>query len=199
MVVFITIRHKREDLEVYAENLNRVTVSLLEYLAMGLGLERGREFAEAFLDGHYYTRMSCYPPCPEPEKAIGIAKHCDISAITYLLECGDVPGLQVRKDDRWVFVQPVENSLVVNIGQILEIMSNGIYKAAEHRAVVDSLQERISISTFCYPDSNADIAPADELTGSENPALFKSVKFSEYLNTFYRRNIDTPFLDCFKL
>ncbi|CAM8954876.1 unnamed protein product [Rhodiola kirilowii] len=189
----------REELEVYAENVNKVAVSIMEYMAMGLGLSKAREFTKAFVDGHYYMRMSCYPPCPEPEKAIGIAKHCDISAITFLLECGDVPGLQVFKDGQWVFIQPIQNSLVINVGQIVEIMSNGTYKAAEHRAVVNKSQERISIVTFCYPNSNADIGPVDELTESENPALFKSVKFDEYLDTFYRRKTETPFLDCFKL
>ncbi|KAK9282809.1 hypothetical protein L1049_011031 [Liquidambar formosana] len=128
--------------------------------------------------------MNCYPPCPEPERVLGLFAHADNSGITTLLDCGVTPGLQVWKDGHWVFVEPIANALVVNIGQIIEIMSNGIYKAPDHRAVVNRLKERMSIVTFCYPNPHVDIGPAKELTKLGSPPLYKTITNEEYFQSF---------------
>lgn len=80
----------------------------------------------------------------------------------------------------------------------MQIMSNGIYKAPEHRAVVNRLKDRFSIVTFCYPNTDVNIGPAEELTKSGTP-LYKTVTHSEYFYTFSNRKLDVPFIDCLKI
>ena len=63
--------------------------------------------------------MNFYPPCPEPERVLGIIPHADNFAITLLVDFGDFPGLQFLKDGKWVSVEPIEGAIVVNIGHII--------------------------------------------------------------------------------
>jgi len=66
-------------------------------------------------------RMNYYPPCPEPDKAIGLTPHSDATGLTILLQVNEVEGLQIKKDGKWVSVKPLPNALVVNVGDILEV------------------------------------------------------------------------------
>ncbi|KAF2618853.1 hypothetical protein F2Q68_00042246 [Brassica cretica] len=83
-------------------------------------------------------RMNYYPPCPEPHQVIGLPPHSDAVALTILLQVNEVEGLQIKKDAKWVSVKPLPNAFIVNVGDILEIITNGTYKSIEHRAVVNS-------------------------------------------------------------
>ncbi|XAR54314.1 (S)-norcoclaurine synthase [Bertholletia excelsa] len=188
-----------ETLETYSQEIKELAVSLLGFIAMALGLQ-GREVSKAFQDGRYDVRMNCYPPCPEPERVVGGSPHADICAITFLLDCGDVAGLQVLKDGQWVWVKPIAGTLIVDLGTILEIMSNGIYKANFHRAMVNKCKERLSVATFCYPSSNVKIEPAKELVKAGSSPLYKSLTMQEYLQSFYDLKLAaSPFMDTLKL
>jgi isopenicillin N synthase-like dioxygenase len=52
---------------------------------------------------------------------MGLTPHVDIPGFALLLDCGDTPGLQVLKDDHWIFVEPLDGAIVVNMGQITEV------------------------------------------------------------------------------
>lgn len=188
----------RETLERYSEEIREVTMSVVKFITMSLGIQ-DKEISESFREGLYDIRMNCYPPCPEPERVLGIAPHADNSGITLLLDCADFPGLQFLKDKKWVNVEPIEGAIVVNIGQIIEVMSNGIYKAPEHRAVVNKLKERFSIVTFCYPNPHMDIGPADKLTGEGKVAVFKKLTHAEYFRKFFNRDLDESFIDSLRV
>ncbi|KAF5822480.1 putative thebaine 6-O-demethylase [Helianthus annuus] len=192
----------REALDTYSHNMRKIAVSIIGFIAMALGLDAKR-FSEAFEGGSYDVRMNCYPPCPEPQRVIGISSHADISAITLLTDCGNIPGLQVLKDGQWVFVEPITNGVVVNIGIIMEVVSNGIYKAPYHRAAVNREKDRFSIVTFCYPDSKFEIKPAEQLINSDSMALYKSFTYGEYTQSFYDRaklsDDGVPFIDTLKI
>ncbi|KAJ6904796.1 hypothetical protein NC652_022737 [Populus alba x Populus x berolinensis] len=62
-------------------------------------------------------RMNYYPPCPQPEIVTGLNPHVDIAGFALLLDCGDTPGLQVLKDDHWIFVEPLDGAIVVTWGR----------------------------------------------------------------------------------
>ncbi|KAI4313626.1 hypothetical protein L6164_026589 [Bauhinia variegata] len=79
-------------------------------------------------------RMNYYRPCSQPELVIGLNSHSDAIGLTILLQVNEMEGLQIRKDGIWVPVCPLPNAFVVNIGDILEIVTNGIYRSIEHRA-----------------------------------------------------------------
>jgi feruloyl-CoA 6-hydroxylase len=130
----------------YAEAFIR---KLLKVLLKKLNVkELGKEREHALMDtmslGFVY-----YPACPEPELVSGVSPHSDITSITVLLQ-DDIGGLYVRdKDsDGWINVPPVNGALVVNIGDVLQIMSNECYKSIEHRVVANRNKTRISMPIF---------------------------------------------------
>ncbi|XP_024541844.1 gibberellin 3-beta-dioxygenase 3 [Selaginella moellendorffii] len=86
------------------------------------------------------------PPCPEPDLVLGSSPHSDGVGITLLLQ-DEVEGLQIRKNGEWKPVNSMPDAFVVNIGDILEVMSNGIYKSVEHR-VAPEVHEYRQLSSF---------------------------------------------------
>ncbi|KAK7243524.1 hypothetical protein RIF29_38323 [Crotalaria pallida] len=188
----------RETLERYSEDMREAAFSIVKFITMSLGLQ-DTQISESFREGLYDIRMNCYPPCPEPERVLGIVPHADNSGITLLLDCADFPGLQFLKDGKWVNVEPIEGAIVANIGHIIEVMSNGIYKAPDHRAVVNKLKERLSVVTFCFPGPSMDIAPAKKLIGEGNPPKYKSMTHAEYFSNFFNRKLDESFIDSLKV
>ncbi|KAI4323351.1 hypothetical protein L6164_022965 [Bauhinia variegata] len=81
----------------------------------------------------------------------------------------------------------------------MQVISNGIYKAPVHRAVVNKWKERLSIVTFCYPSSSLDIGPAQMLVGEGNPAVYKTLIQEEYFHNFFNRKIEESFIDKLKI
>ncbi|KAG9456702.1 hypothetical protein H6P81_001210 [Aristolochia fimbriata] len=176
----------RDALASYTEEARRLAVSLLGFMAMALGLEEG-DFSGSFMEGEYSVRMNCYPPCPQFDQVIGISPHSDITGITLLLESDHTAGLQVRKDGYWTTVKPVSGGITVNVGNIVEILSNGAYRSPEHRAIVNGEKERRSIVTFCYPCGSATVGPSPGLVRPENPAAFVTISRDEYFDRFFNR------------
>jgi isopenicillin N synthase-like dioxygenase len=84
----------------------------------------------------------------------------DLSWITLLLQ-DDVGGLEVRTvEGEWIPVEPVPGTLVVNIGEILQFVSGGLYAATPHRVVNPSRdRSRISIPFFLNPALDSRIEP----------------------------------------
>lgn len=94
---------------------------ILGRLAVALKMD-GEEMRELFRDGHQTMRMNYYPPCPQPDKAIGFSPHSDADALTILYQLNETKGLQVRNNGRWIAVKPLPNAFVVNIGDIMEVL-----------------------------------------------------------------------------
>ncbi|XP_039163568.1 1-aminocyclopropane-1-carboxylate oxidase homolog 4-like [Eucalyptus grandis] len=103
-----------------------------------------------------------------------------------------VGGLQVKHDNEWVDVTPVPGALVVNIGDILQIMSNDEYKSVDHRVLANPNQEpRVSIAVF-YNPSNRDneFRPFPELISSDKPAAFRQFNLNEYMRRFFIKELE---------
>lgn len=67
-------------------------------------------------------RVNYYPTCPNPDRVIGINPHSDATSISILLQDDDATGLEIQHDGGWVPVKPIPNSLIVNIGDVIEVM-----------------------------------------------------------------------------
>ncbi|CAN1283337.1 Protein SRG1 [Linum perenne] len=78
----------------------------------------------------------------------------------------------------------------VNIGDIMEIVSNGVYRSIEHRAAVNSTRERLSVATFYSCKLNCTLGPAPSLVGPRNPAVFRQVPVEEYFKEFFGRRLN---------
>ncbi|XP_039006611.1 gibberellin 3-beta-dioxygenase 1-like [Hibiscus syriacus] len=89
-------------------------------------------------------QLNSYQVCPDLDRAMGLAPHTDSSLIT-LLNQRNTNNLQVYKDGAgWVAVEPVEGALVVNVGDLMHIVSNGKFTSVLHRAVVNKTCHRAS-------------------------------------------------------
>ncbi|KAL3751185.1 hypothetical protein ACJRO7_012066 [Eucalyptus globulus] len=135
--------------------------------------------------GHYY------PYCPQPDLTVGLTSHTNPGVITLLLQ-DRIGGLQVKHSDEWVDVAPVPGALVVNIGDILQIMSNDKYKSMDHRVLANPSREpRVLIAVFCNPSNHENVfGPFPELVSSDKPAAFQQFTFSEYMRRFFTKELD---------
>lgn len=179
----------RETMEAYLKELQKVAMTLLEHLGKALSIEM-REMKEMFDDGMQSARITYYPPCPQPEKVIGITPHSDATGITILHQVNGVEGLQIKKDGVWIPVNFVQDAFVVNVGDVLEILSNGLYNSIEHRVTVNTTKERISIALFFNPKFEAEIGPANILLNPNNPPLFRRVGMEKYVKDFFSQRLN---------
>ncbi|XP_022724255.1 protein SRG1-like [Durio zibethinus] len=179
----------RETLEEYSIEVKNLAMIILGYMASALKMDVV-EMRELFTDGVQSMRMNYYPPCPEPDIAIGFNPHSDADALTILFQLNETEGLQIRKDGKWVSIKPLRNGFVVNIGDIMEILSNGIYRSIEHRAIVNSTKERLSVATFYSTKLDSELGPARSLIGLSNPPTFRRVPLEKYLKEFFARKLN---------
>ncbi|CAH8339288.1 unnamed protein product [Eruca vesicaria subsp. sativa] len=171
----------REVTEEYGEELVKLGERLMRIFSSNLGVKE-EQLQEAFgVEGFgACMRVNYYPKCPRPELALGLSPHSDPGGITILLPDNHVAGLQVRHGDTWITVNALPNAFVVNLGDQMQILSNSIYKSSEHRVIVNSQKERMSLAFFYNPKSDIPIQPLQQLVSATNPPLYPPMSFDEY-------------------
>ncbi|KAL1201175.1 Protein SRG1 [Cardamine amara subsp. amara] len=190
----------RDTLDTYSAQVKSIAKILFAKIASALKINP--EEMEKLFDDEIgqRIRLNYYPPCPEPDKVIGLTPHSDSTGLTILLQVNEVEGLQIKKNDKWVSVKPLPNAFVVNIGDILEIVTNGTYRSIEHRGVVNSERERISVATFHNVGIGKEIGPMRSLVERHKAAIFKSVTTEEFFNGLFSRPLDgKAYLDVMRI
>ncbi|WVY89449.1 hypothetical protein V8G54_034963 [Vigna mungo] len=124
--------------------------------------------------------INCYPPCPNPELVMGLPAHTDHGLLT-LLQQNHLGGLQIQHKGKWIPINPLPKSFLINTGDHMEILTNGKYKSIIHRAVVNTNGTRISIGTAHGPNLDTIVGPAPELVGDDNPALYRAITYRDYI------------------
>ncbi|MCE5166007.1 hypothetical protein HAX54_013960 [Datura stramonium] len=178
----------RETIEEYSEEVKELSMKVLKELGKAVGIEE-EEVKSVFEEGMQSMRMNYYPPCPQPELVMGVCPHSDACALTILLQVNQTEGLQIRKDGIWIPILPLPNAFIVNVGDAFEIFTNGIYKSIEHRSVVSSEKERISVATFQSARLDGELGPANSLISAHNPPLFKKMGVTEYFRGYFTREL----------
>ncbi|GMI77715.1 SENESCENCE-RELATED GENE 1, senescence-related gene 1 [Hibiscus trionum] len=179
----------RNTLESYILEVQKLGEKLLSLMAKALKIDE-KEMMEYFDDGLQSLRMTYYPPCLQPELVMGFTPHSDSTLITILHQLNGVDGLHIHKDNVWVPVCFLPNALAVNVGDILEIFSNGVYRSIEHKVVPNAEKERMSISFFINPKLEAAVGPSPNLIDAHNPPLFKRVSLDQYVKGFFSRKLN---------
>ncbi|KAG4189433.1 hypothetical protein ERO13_A08G222500v2 [Gossypium hirsutum] len=181
----------REQVLDYMRKSEVVIKQLLKMLMKGLNVNEIDETKESLLMGSMRTNLNYYPKCPNPELTVGVGRHSDVSTLTILLQ-DEIGGLFVRENncDNWIHVPPIKGSLVINVGDALQIMSNGKYKSVEHRVVANGYNNRISVPIFVNPRPSDMIGPLPELIKDGEKPIYKQVLYSDYVKHFFRKGHD---------
>ncbi|KAJ1386304.1 Oxoglutarate/iron-dependent dioxygenase [Sesbania bispinosa] len=172
----------------YTESLRQLNEVILKAMAKSLNLEEDCFLKECGERPAMFLRLNYYPPCPMADHVLGLKPHADGSTITFVLQDKEVEGLQVLKDNQWFKVPIISNALVINVGDQIEIMSNGIFRSPIHRAVINAEKERLTVAMFFTPDSEKEIKPVDKLVNESRPTLYRPVQnYPEIYFQYYQQ------------
>jgi isopenicillin N synthase-like dioxygenase len=166
-------------------NFERSGRLLLQAIALYLDLPE-HYFDEGILNGNSILRAIHYPPITEePKTSIRAEQHEDINLIT-LLVGASAEGLQVLNNDgEWVSVQMKEDMISINVGDMLQRLTNGRLKSTTHRVVNPPREmwhtSRLSVPFFLHPRSEVSLACLDSCIDDSNPKQFADTTAGEYL------------------
>ncbi|KAL9237467.1 hypothetical protein vseg_012011 [Gypsophila vaccaria] len=179
----------KEIVSKYCAEVRELGYRIEELISESLGLEKDY-ITKVLGDQGQHMAINYYPPCPEPEMTYGLPGHTDPNALTILLQDVQVSGLQILKDGTWLAVKPQPDAFVINIGDQLQALSNGVYKSVWHRAVVNADMARISVASFLCPADCALISAPPPLLSDGSPAVYRDFTYPEYYKKFWSRNLD---------
>lgn len=175
-------------LEVY-KKLEQTGIYMLRAIALYLGLDEFY-FDEKIHNGNSILRPIHYFPIDDPssvpDDAVRAAEHGDINLITLLMGAS-ADGLQVlRRDGEWIPITALPDQLVVNVGDMLERLTNKKLKSTIHRVVNPPKEQmkssRYSIPFFMHPRSNMDLSCLNECIGENDPKQFEDITAGEFLS-----------------
>ncbi len=169
--------------------LENVGKTMLRAIALYLNLE------ESYFENRVDKAISIlrpihYFPIQDPsqveEGAVRAAEHGDINLITLLMGAS-ADGLQVkRRDGKWIPITAVSGHLVVNVGDMLERLTNGVLKSTIHRVVNPPVEEmmkpRYSIPFFMHANPDTSLASLDSCVSNENPKKWEDKTAGEFLH-----------------
>ena len=149
----------RPAVEAYMRATVRAAHALMEGIAQALGLD-AQYFARTYTaEPTILFRIFRYPPQqPGDEVRWGVGEHTDYGLLTLLAQ-DKHGGLQVRGRNGWIDAPPIDDTLVCNIGDMLDRLTGGEFKSTPHRVRNTSGRERLSFPLFFDPDFAAQIQP----------------------------------------
>ena len=173
----------------YYESCHSIALKLLQTICTNLGSSPDTLTADFDPIHSSFIRLNYYPlddplsnddasPASKPGR-LGIQHHTDAGALTLLLQ-DEIGGLEVPQDGRWIQVEPKPGTLVINIGDIVQVWSNDQYRAALHRVAVSTSAERYSLPYFFNPAYSASYAPLESLLDHANSANYHPINWGDF-------------------
>ena len=160
--------------------------SLLKAIALYLGLDENY-FEPHVVNGNSILRSIHYPPITqEPKSAIRAEQHEDINLITLLIGAS-ADGLEIlNKQDQWVPVTSLPEQIVVNVGDMLQRLTNNKLRSTTHRVVNPDRSlwhtSRFSIPFFLHPKAGMPLACLPGCVDQEHPQAYEDITAGAYLD-----------------
>ncbi|NIE73670.1 isopenicillin N synthase family oxygenase [Pantoea sp. Tr-811] len=185
-----TIAGFREVFELYHEHMMRLARKLISAIALSLDLPPDY-FEKLQRKPITIHRLNYYPPQNGPLSLgeLGTGAHTDYGFLT-ILHQDNIGGLQVQnRDGDWVSAPPVDDTFVVNIGDLVQTLTNDRYPATFHRVINTTGKARYSIPFFIDMDYDAVVEPVPTCVSPSNPAKYQpytcgNYKYGKFLATY---------------
>ena len=143
----------KESFNEYVELMTKLGISLSQLIALSMGLDESY-FDEGLVEPSMVGRLLHYPSQDKVvANQLGAGAHTDWGMLTILLQDG-IGGLEVQNSEgNWITAPPIAGTFIVNLGEMMRVFSNGLYRSNMHRVVNNqSGQSRYSCPTFFDPD-----------------------------------------------
>jgi isopenicillin N synthase-like dioxygenase len=172
----------------YFDACSRLSLQLLEAFCTGLDLPASFMHKDFETNHTGFMRLNYYPvndplagesTSQQTIADLGVHHHTDAGALTVLLQ-DDVGGLQVYRDGYWHDIPPVAGAFVINTGDMMQVWSNDIYKAAIHRGLAMESRDRYSIPFFYNPSATTKVSPLSTVVSEERPKRYNTITWSEF-------------------
>ncbi|XP_020230264.1 gibberellin 2-beta-dioxygenase 2 [Cajanus cajan] len=188
-------------LSAYIEAVREVACKILELMAEGLGVPDKMFFSRFIRDveSDSVMRLNHYPPDKSQYSKVGFGEHSDPQILT-ILRSNDVGGLQISlQHGLWIPVTPDPSAFYVNVGDLLQVMTNGRFVSVRHRAMTESHYKcRMSVAYFGAPPLHARIVAPSVMVTPQRPSLFRPFTWAEYKKATYSLRLGDTRIDLFR-
>ncbi|WOL14549.1 gibberellin 2-beta-dioxygenase 1-like [Canna indica] len=181
----------RSALSDYLRALKKLAVQVLELMAEGLKIEARDAFSKLVMDEQSdgIFRLNHYPKFPLLERLncslTGFGEHTDPQIIS-ILRSNNSTGLQIAlKDGSWVSVPSDQASFYINVGDSLQVLTNGRFRSVKHRVLANGIKSRVSMIYFLGAAAAEKIAPLAEVMGEGEQSKYKEFTWGEYKKAAY--------------
>ncbi|XP_008801975.1 gibberellin 2-beta-dioxygenase 1-like [Phoenix dactylifera] len=185
----------RSALSDYVSATRKLVSEILELMAEGLRIQPRNILSKMVTDeeSDSMLRLNHYPPCPHlqgPDCCLtGFGEHTDPQIIS-VSRSNNTSGLQISlRDGSWVTVPPDQDSFFVNVGDSLQVLTNGRFRSVKHRVLANGLKSRVSMIYFGGPPSGERLGPLPLLMKEGEQSLYREFTWWEYKSAAYRTRL----------
>lgn len=188
--------HQRGVILKYAKAVNEVMMDIARKIGQGLGVK-----GFSFEDWCCQFRINKYSFSPQTVSSPGVQLHTDSSFLTLLHDDKDIGGLEVMtRSGEFQSVDPCPGTLVVNLGDIAPVWSNGRFLNVKHRVMCKEAGTRLSIASFLLGPRAGVVEAPPQLVDSEHPRLFSPFTYQDYRSLRMSKNLQTgETVGCFRI
>ncbi|XP_042482480.1 gibberellin 2-beta-dioxygenase 2-like [Macadamia integrifolia] len=191
----------------YIDAVRDLACEILDLMAEGLRVPDKSVLSSLIrdVDSDSLIRLNHYPSSStrdtkEHRVRVGFGEHSDPQILT-LLKSNEVGGLQISLEDGvWVPVPPDPSSFCVNVGDLLQVLTNGRFVSVRHRAMTSSStrKSRMSMVYFGAPPLHKCISPLPETITAERPSLYRPFTWAEFKKAAYSLRLGDSRVDLFR-